>query len=176
MAISSTTYTQIDPSTFKVEWVSSLTSPTYYVYLDSVLVETIERSWTFVNVPPGETLDFQVFDSSSNAPDEAFAGRFVFSWYNQDTVIVNFEVAMYQSGSYVVLDTVQVTSLEHYYQYKSAYLNNETEYKFRITPIGLNQARGVPVYITQTLVRRPDPPKASYTYDVGLQSLTVEIS
>jgi len=176
MAITSTTYTQLDPSTFKVTWVSSLTTPTYYVYLDGVLVETIERTWTFVNIPPGETLDFQVYDDSATIPDEAYSGRFVFNWYNQDTDIVSFEVAIYQSGSYTVLDSIPVSSLEHYYQYKSSYLSNETEYQFRITPIGYNQARGVPVYIAQTMVRLPDPPDASYSYDVGSQILTVEIS
>jgi hypothetical protein len=174
MSISSKTLTQIDSQTFKAVWESTLPTPTYYVYRDKILSETINRNWTYIHVPPGEMVEFDVFDSPSDVPALAFPGKFYFSWFNEDDDIFVFEIAQLTDVGYVVVDRVESSTIQHYYEYMTNYLQDNTTYSFRITPIGFNQSRGVSVTFVQRMVRRPNPPTVNYSYNVNTGYLNVE--
>jgi len=147
-------------------------SGTFYVYVDGFLYTTTTRTWYDVPVPAGAVLAVQVFDSSSDTPDDVHPCQFVFFWERSPDA-VHYRIERYVDAAWSVVHRVHERG-QWIYNYRTAVLEDETEHQYRIVPVGSDGREGTAKTFTIKMVRRPDRPTQTITYDSGTGMLSVE--
>ena len=171
MAITSLTQRQIDAATFRVEWESDLSEPTFYVYVNGRLVEETRRSYTIIGVTPGEPVRIEVFDNPNTAPEEWFPGRFVLGW---DAVAgaESYQIQESDGSTWETQGTVQDTGAS-YYTWRSRVLPDGLEAVFRVRARSAGGNAGTAREAFGVMVRTPSPPDVSMEWDATAQEVLV---
>lgn len=177
MTVSFTANYPIGSEGHHYEWVSDQVDPTYYEYVDGVLVSSGPQTWRDLWLAPGEMVQFEVLDSPSETPEPAYPSRAWLAWY-ADAVDPAYR---YRVDEYVDSEWVQVGAVlpqlgQTYFTWLSRVLEDETTHQFRVVPVAFNGEDGLPLLITVPVVRRPDPPTWTGAYDSGTGNLTVTVA
>lgn len=156
----------------RIDWTTT-GADDYYVYLDGVLAATVSRLWYQFTLATGEQVQIEVCDSSSDVPATAYPGNALITW-QRDSEASYYIVQQYVDSAWTTVRTVQDTGVP-YYQYRSAFLDDCTTHQFRVVPVDANEIQGTPKEFTFLMVRYPDAPSATYTYDAENNLLSVAV-
>jgi hypothetical protein len=165
------TITELDDTARLAEWSSDLGgTPTFYVYINAVLVETTTRTFLYFDVGPGEQVQVEVLDAVGT-PARAFPGRILASWNavaDAAKYKVEENVATVWTRRAEILDRG-----EGYFEWQSRYLEDATTHQFRVTTIGSDGNEGPVHPVTIKMVRNPDPPSITYSYSSVSGKVTI---
>lgn len=147
------------------QWVSDLSSPTYYVWLNGeFLMETAETSVSLY-IAPGDDLQLSVFDDSAAVPPEHFPSRLTLRWVGRDGAQM-YRVEQYVDSAWVPR-TLIPWRLSNVYRYTTARLDDVTEYQYRVLPLDAQGRSGTALNFTVEMVRYPDPPTQTMDFTGG---------
>jgi len=171
MSVTLTREEQVDEYTWLFEWQSTLSDPTYYIYVDGLLALITQEESFQLDVGEGFAA-FQVFDSSSDVPADVLPGRAVLSW---PTAAGNatYYVEEYVDSEWVLRATLKSTS-ERVLSFVSRFLEDDQTHQFRLRPA--DTASGIDGTIRAIsffMVRPPDSPEVSYSVDTGTGVVTI---
>lgn len=162
---------RIAPNTFRVAWTSDLADPTFRVFRNGRKVgKTKDTAWTF-SVAPGESPVIEVTDDGS-APARVFPRRVLLTWFGTDPDVDHYRVDKKVSGSWEEKGRVRRRD-GVYYDWRSAWLADDTVHEFRVVPVGKNGNDGPALTWSVLMVGYPDPPDVSYDYDAGTGKVTI---
>jgi hypothetical protein len=166
------TATRLDSNTVKVSAVSDLGgTPVLYWYDEGRLVSAgtfpLERIFT---IPAGRSRQIEVLDTT-DAPAEAYPGEVLLQWYAVADA-VRYTVQQWVVDEWVDKRVVISTGVE-VFNYLTDWLDDQTEYQFRVVPVSADNIEGQPLEFTFTVIRRPDAPDTECEYDAGTQRVTV---
>ena len=164
---------RISDGVWRFTWSSDLGgTPTFYLYLDGVLMYPTTETALDIYVSSGESVTLQVFDDAADSPDEIYSGRVTLGW--QPIAGVDY----YQIEEYVAsVWTVRQKISENgspWYSWRSRYLEDVTVHQFRIIPVGTNGNEGTPATFYVLMVRNPDAPALSFVFDTGTDKITID--
>lgn len=162
MTIQNLTRIQTGPYTFRFTYGSTLTSPTYYRYINGELVDSTTAEFFEVTIEPGETIQFSVFDDPDDVPPTAYCGRVRLQWRTVDGA-TEYLIQHYEGGAWVTKGTVEDEQGATDLSYLTGMQDDDTVHQFQIVPVGVNE--GTPRTISILVVRHPDAPDASYSYN-----------
>ena len=164
----------VGPLAWRLSWTSDLPGATFYVYRDGVLIATTTGGSIIVTVEAGETPLIEVYDDASTSPMESHPGRIMLAWCASSG---SPEVNYYRVDEYIGAAWVERARLRDdgrgYFTWRSRQLEDCTSHQFRIVPVGDNANEGAADTRTILMVRHPDPPEVSYTWDSGTRTITV---
>ena len=161
MAITSTTKTRTGPNNYRLRAVSNLADPVYYWWNNGALVAVGNMPFRDVTVAPGEVIDIDVFDSSTDVPGMVYPGRVTLEWEN---IAASYAIKKWIGGEWVTQTTLVAGPLGSM-RWASPVLADSTEHLFCVTPIGEDGNEGIAREFTVFMVRKPDEVAAAYTYD-----------
>jgi hypothetical protein len=145
----------------------------YYVYIDGVLAAIVNRLWYQFSISRDEQVQVEVCDSSSDVPAVAYPGNALLTWQG-DTEAAYYLIQQYVGSAWTTVRTVQETGAP-FYQYRSAFLDDCTTHQFRVVPVNTSEIQGTPKEFTFLVVRYPDAPSATYTYDSEDNLLSIAV-
>lgn len=172
MAVTITTDTQVGPTDWLWEWSSDLGgTPTYYLYVDGVLVATTTRPWYQVSLTPGEQVQFEVLDTD-DLPTPAYPSRVWLMW-DAVTDAATYRIDRWDGDSWEPVQTVTPAFGQTYFRVATAVLEDGVTHRYRVVPIAGDGNEGTAREYVIPVVRRPDPPDVAYTYDADTGEIVV---
>ena len=170
MTVTVNTPLRIDGQTWQLSWSSNLSDPVYRIFQDGLLVNTTQAETQIFSLSPGETLKVEILDDASE-PAQGFPGRFLMTWYGgSDTD--HYRIDEYISGAWTQQTTIPESG-KGFYSYKTRFLEDITEHRFRVMPVGVNGNDGAALEMKMFMVREPDPPDVTYTYSSVTGRVTI---
>lgn len=158
-------------NSLRARWSTTLSDPTFYVYVNALLVATTkEREWT-VPAETGEQVYFQIFDESGQTPTPVPVGRATLCWYRVDGAD-SYRIDRLIGSTWTEQTTILTN--EFFNSWVSPYLADSQTHTFRIVPL-VNDVEGEAVYAWRFIARWPDIPRVSFAYD-GAEDGTVTIT
>ena len=157
-----------------VEVSSDLTNPTFYWYMDGEL-RAITREGRYVfPVAEGESAEIEVLDDANSAPQPVFPGRIDLEWapVTAGAAVDYYRVDEYVGAVWTERARVKHVAGAHYYTYRTRLLEDQTTHQFRIVPVGVNGNEGTAATMSFPVVRRPDPPELSMSYNPATRTVT----
>lgn len=159
--------------TFLMEWGSTLPDPvTFYIYLNGRLVDVTTRASYVVAPVPKENVHFFVEDDINVIPVLGYPGFFVIPFDAVEGAKF-YRVSQFIDDAFVPLVDIKEDGSQSY-TYQTQHLDDDTTYRFLITPFSgetgdsLNVGNdGTPFEITALMVRRPDAQNNEDSYDGG---------
>lgn len=175
MSITSLTYTAIGNNSYLVTAVSSLSTPTYYWYLDGVLVEASERASRQFDIYSGG-VSIEVFDDSGDAPANTYPDRATLQWYPSDYGDAQkYVVRQWVDPDLTDLATLYDSGGRTVLRYVSPVLDGGAN-ELRIYPVNEYGTEGEYRAVAFTMRKPVSPGVASITYDSGTTTLTAAVS
>lgn len=114
-----------------------------------------------VTVAPGEGMDVDCFNASTDAPEPSFPGRVTLEWENNAS---SYIVSKYIDGDWVEQARLRAGALGTM-RWVSPVLEDDAEHQYAVAPIGADGNPGLGRLFTVLMVRRPDPPTLALAYD-----------
>ncbi len=172
MTVSDLAAQRLAPNTWRLSWSSDLGAPLFYVYRDGILVVgPITPTYLVVRVPDGESPVFDVIDQDGVAPDAAYPGRVTVAWWGVDGAD-HYVVREYVGAAWVDRKTFWPTQAD-YYKWLSARLADSTLHTFRVVAVGADGNESTAAEREVYMVRHPDEPAVTFTYDDQTGNVTV---
>lgn len=169
MAITSLTKQQLSATSFLVTAVSNAATPVYYWYQDGALLEVGARPFRQFDLVDGESVSIEVFDTGATAPAVGLPGRITLQW-DAVTGATAYRVDTYNGATWDEGRRQSAGAASHF-RYQSSVLADCEDHKFGIVPIGVNE--GARREITVHMIRKPDQPTGTFSYNAGTGVLTV---
>lgn len=162
---------QLDASTWLVSWSSDLTPPvTFWIYVDGQLIATTTASsWTFSS-PIGV---IEVLDTST-PPADAYPSKAILTW-NGVAGAQTYLVQEYVESAWVNRASIVPKNGQTYFAWTSGILADSQTHQFQVLAVGVNQNDGTAASLNLLMVRNPDPPDVSFTYDPDKQQVVVDV-
>lgn len=171
MAVTLVSSQQVDANVWRLEWSSDLESPTFYLYASGTLIAITTATVHYAVVQPGTYLLFEVFDDESETPAEQWPDGAVLSWASLPNV-AHYRIDQYVDEEWVEVGRVYPNPRGDC-RYQSAPLADSTEHRFRCVAVAPNGRESAAREWTILMVRRPDVPALSYTYDDETTTVTI---
>jgi len=172
MAITSFTATPLGGGAWRLAWVSSVVGATFYLYRDGVLVLTTRLTSTVVAVGGSESPVYEVLDDAAERPAAAHPPYAVLAWYASPAA-AEYRVEELLAGEWTER-TVVPDDGSGYFTWRSGVLADGQTHQFRVTPIGDNGNTGTAKSWSLLMVRVPDVPLVTYTYNgAGAGTVTI---
>lgn len=174
MVIQNETKTQTGPWTFLLTWGSTLSTPTYYIWINGVLSQTTVEEELQIDLQTGENVIVDIFDSVSDTPGDAFPNFATLQWNpSGDGESFKYKIQQFVDAAWATLAVIPDTGLS-VYRYETQVLADDTVHQFRIIPIDFNDANeGAIRSISFRMRRYPPAPDVTYSYDSGTGKTTV---
>ena len=172
MTVSINSTEKIDSSTWLVKWSSDLTTPTFRIYRDSVLIKTTTQTQETFQVVKGESLLIEIRDDLST-PSLAYPGQLTLSWLATPAT-EKYKIEELVSSVWTLRAEITHQG-QGSFKWVSRFLEDVTTHQFRITPVGKNGNEGTPKNFSSLMVRHPDVPAKNFGYD-GSVTKTVTIT
>lgn len=157
-------------------------SPTFYIYQDGILIAETEATQYTITIEAGAHYQIEILDSETETPAQAFPGYATLTWDRAlGTGSTYFDnAAKYRIDEYVSSAWVERVTIddqgEGFFEWTSRFLEDQTTHQFRIVPIGANGIEGRAVTKSIAMVRRPDKPTATCTYNDPAGTVSIVIS
>lgn len=174
MAVTFTADTWRGPNTRYFAWESDLGgTPTFYLYLDGLLLGSTTRTWKQLTVAPGEQVQFEVLDSPSAVPEAAYPGRGLLTWL-PSTGAKKYRIDEHVASAWTQRALVTPIIGQTWFSWQSRFLEDGQAHQFRVVPLGDNSLEGTARNFTIDMVRRPDPPSFTAAWSAG--TITVDLA
>lgn len=171
MAITSIISQRLSGGSWLITATSDLPSPSYYWYRDGLLVDvTLSNSRQF-DLAVGENVQIDVLDDASALPAESYPARCLISTAPGEGVVKS-RVEELVDGEWVT----RHTALGSYVGYQTRVLADGETAQFRVIPVNAAGIDGRPKAFQVTMVRRPDPPDVTYTWDEETARVTLSFN
>jgi len=171
MTVTVDSITPLGAGSYKSVWSSDLANPLFYIWRDGRLMDTTMALEYTLYVSSGEQLVLEVFDSADDVASDAFPGKITLGWYPvADTA--HYIIERLVNAVWVQKKQVNDTGLG-FYQWQSDYLEDVTTHEFRIVPYGDNGNAGTALSFAVFMVRLPDVPDVSFSYDDSTNKVTI---
>lgn len=167
MSVTITT-TRLSETRYLLSFKSTLSDPTFYIYRDGILVTITKQNWWKFEVYSGAMLQIEVKDDDSE-PSAAWPGQVLISW-ERDAEAVKYYIQKYVGSAWVTERIILDGSLYHW----TPYLEDETTYHYRVVPIDENETAGQSREFAIVMVRRPNVPSVTITYDAETHNAIIE--
>ena len=168
------TVTKIGSATYQYDW--SGTSP-YYVYQDGVaiLTNTTDTSVIVTASDPLEPPAIEVLDADDTDTAESllYSPRATLQWRGVSGVRY-YRVDLYTGGAWVAQLPIVRETGQGYLQWTSQPITDVTTHQFRVVAVDGYGYESAPVAFDSFIVRNPEPPSISMTYESGPSSILVE--
>ena len=155
----------------RLSWSSSLANPTYYIWLDGELLEATAAESVDLTVGGDWQPVVDVFDSASDAPEYVSSGRTALCWWPAEGA------GSYRVEEYVASAWVQRASIADggagFFSWLSRVLEDVTTHEFRVVAIDSAGNDGASTSFSVLMVRHPDVPGVSYSYDSDTNKVAV---
>jgi hypothetical protein len=153
---------------------SDLSDPTYYAVRDGVLFSQNKTGVFRFQLQPGERLRVEIVDDLLDISEDAYPGRGWLQWDTAPTA-TSYRIDQWVASAWTQVSQLQASTLS-VYDYITDFLDNLTQYKFRVVPIiaaNDGYAREYDFYMH----RRPNEPTVnSFAYDSGTNTITADVS
>lgn len=183
MAVTLDAPVYVDERTVYYSWTSSLSgTPTHYVYRNGKLVETTELDEMFFFVEPDENLIIQVFDDPDDEPDVVYDGRLRLHWHAEADA--DYYIAQeYVDSAWEDVGKV-IDDGRQEFDFDTRFLEDVTTHQFRVKAVQEDYPSdaagtvlsGANTTVSCLMVRHPDVPDASYSYDKADGEVDITIS
>jgi hypothetical protein len=114
-----------------------------------------------------------VLDNASG-PGEVFPQRILLGWYAVDGADYYLVQEQFAAG-WTTRQRI-VADGRWYYTFRSRILEDQATHRFRVAPRTDAGLAGIPADYSVFMVRHPDPPSKSYSYNGATRVLTVSIA
>jgi len=171
MAVTLNSPRKIGPRSWELSWSSDLPEPTYRVYRDGVLVATTSARSMIFTVSPSEYPVVEVIDDATARPQSAHPSRITLHWH-KTAATAKYLIDQQVGGEWTRRKEVLADGRE-YHQWRSGGLEDDQTHQFRVTPVGTNGNPGDPLDFSVLMVRHPDPPQTTMTYDAPTRTVSV---
>ncbi len=167
MSVTNLSYTMAGARSWLLTWTGS--GGPYYVYRDGVLLAATTATSILISVAADENPVITVTDVEG-AYAEAYPDRITLGW-RAVSGATRYQVQQYDGADWVNVRSVPEDG-RACYTYRTDPLSDETEYSYRVVPYS-GLVAGDPLAWTVLMVRYPEPPRLSYTYDEDTGTVTV---
>ena len=168
MAIEIVNSEPVGPGRWRLAWNGG--TPPYAIYRDGAKIgATRETAWVFA-LAPGERPVIEVLEDSAEAPP-ARPGRFLLTWHRVSGA-ERYRIEEKVSGTWTFRREVRDEGLE-YLTYRTRWLEDDTTHEFRVMAIDAAGNQGTALALSGLMIRYPDPPPVSYSYDDQAGEVTV---
>lgn len=160
----------IGTNSLKLVYSSDLETPTFYIYIDGLLVATTTQTEYIAAVNSGDEVIAEILDDPDAVPMQVFPGRVRLGWF----AVTNTNY--YRIDEYVESEwreRARITDNGGYMQWQSRFLEDCQSHLFKITPIGTNGNEGDEKQFTILMVRHPDTPDVSFEYSNTTKEITI---
>lgn len=163
--------TSLGNGLYELTWSSTLTTPTFYVYRDGNLVLTTPATSLIVFVPAGDSPVYEVLDDPAGVPTEAYPGYMILAWY-ASAGAASYRIDQFVGAAWNTLINIDDAG-QGTFQYRTGTLPDGQTSQFRVVPIGLNGNAGTPAVFASLIVRHPDPPNVTMTFNTVGTTVTI---
>jgi hypothetical protein len=174
MAIINLTQTLVDAYTWELSWASTLTSPTYRIYVDGVRVSVQTQAVYRVMTGGAWSPVVEILDDPDEVPKPAFPGAFVLGW-ETDPDAWKYRIERKVDGTWTEYATLLCDQSKGWQSYSTPVLSDGVVHEWRIVPVDAAGNDGTAVEFTTLMVRYPDVPAVTHTYN-GALTRTVTIT
>lgn len=165
--------TEVEAGLWMATWSSDLVSPTYYVYLDGLLVSTQTTESFTVRVQGEPLFVLGVYDDAAEWVDDVFPPAQVLGWLNDDDA-AQYRIEEYSGGGWVERDLLQNDGDRAWWTYRTPVLADVTTHQWRVVPIDAAGNEGAPLAFAALMVRHPTAPDVSMAYASGTGKVTID--
>ena len=153
---------------------SDLSDPTYYALRDGVVFSQNKTGAFYFQLQPGERLRVEIVDDLLEASGADYPGRAWLQWDTAPTA-TSYRIDQWVASAWTQVSQLQASTLS-VYDFITDFLDNLTEYKFRVVPI-IASNDGYAREYEFLIHRRPNEPTVdSFSYDSGTNTITAEVS
>jgi len=174
MTVQNLTASRVGAAAWRITWTSDQPSPTYRVYRDGVLVTTTVAESITIAVGPAESPVIEVLDDPAAIPMTTHPRRLSLAWYHTD-LAEHYRVEQYIDSAWVYRAKLTDDG-RWYFRWTSAVLDDVTTHTFRIIAVAVDGNQSTAVSLAALMVRHPDVPDATFTYDPDDGTLLVAVS
>ena len=177
MAVTINRPVQIDRYTWLVTYSSSLSDPTFYIWLNGQLVSTTKSTEYRVTVVGSSSPVLDIFDDAASQPEASAQGFFEVMWTLPAAAVqVKVERQAAGSGSWSEIGTFDVIQGTAKFRFTTEYLDDKTGYIYAATAIDAAGRESEREMAHFPMVRIPDVPAVSMSYDNGTRQVTISSS
>lgn len=170
------TIERVDDLLFILKWVDDVEEPTEYsVYREGKLIDLITCNGigsVYLTIGVGESPFVEVFRTGERLPRKAYPGHLDLNWM----AVGGAEAYRIQKLNGIIWTTVadiNETGLGAFI-YLTDWLSDGDVHQFRMLPIDAANNVGTALEHDVLMVRHPDVPNVSYSYDSDTGKITVE--
>lgn len=163
---------RLSEDTYLLSWSSTETDPAYYIYRDGELIDTTFAETYAVTIEEGESPVFEILDDVDAVPIPGYPARQEICWLPA-TSAESYRIDEYVDSAWVQRDSVPDDG-SPFFSWTTRPLEDVTTHLFRVTPVGANGNDGTSKTYSIAMVRCPDPPDVTITYDDETGTLTID--
>jgi len=145
-------------------------APTFYIYVDGILVAQTTATEFTLAVNPDETYVVEILDDADAEPMQRFPGKARLGWFFVEGVDY-YRVDEYIGDAWV--ERIRMPDNDGYMKWESRFLEDGQIHLFRITPVGTDDNEGTAKEFSVLIVRRPDSPDVNFSHSTETQKLTI---
>jgi len=169
---------QVDEVVWRLGFTSDAATPVpFRVFVGGVLAQELSSpdgaGEVFLTIAVGDFPYVEVLDDDDLTPAIAFPGRFDVHW-PAVAGAAQYRVEEYVASTWTLRDLVPDDGSAAY-TWRSRWLEDDTAHYFRVIPVDSASNEGSVIAFSGLMVRHPDPPEVTYTYD-GAIAETVTIA
>lgn len=160
-----------------ISWTSDQTinaANPYRICADGVLVSTQLAASYELSLPAGGAVPvIEVLDNAALPISAAFPGYLILGW-NLDSDAAQYRIEEFVAAVWTARATIAAVAKSPWQQYSTNLLTDETTANWRVIPIDAAGNDGISVQFTALMVRYPDVPAPTYTYNgSGTKTVTL---
>jgi len=174
MAVTFAEPSYLAPGQWLISWSSSFGAGAHFwIYLNGELVEedTPTTSMVVAMTTPGDLTELEVLDAAPESLDPAYPSRAHLGWYGVDGA-ASYRVEEYVGAAWTERKPLNAEDAD-FFVFRTRVLEDSTVHQWRVVPVGANGNEGTPLTWSFLMVRRPDPPDVTFSYDEGTGEVTV---
>lgn len=170
MAVTIESITQVGKQSFKLVYSSDLGgTPTFYIYLDGILVALTIRTNHIISISPDEQVMIEILDTT-DAPSQVFPGKIRLCWFAVDSANY-YHVDEYIDS--VWTERARIDDNSGYMNFDSRFVEDGQNHRFRIVAVDSSGNESTAAELIVLCVRHPDGPDVDYSYDDGTGKVTI---
>lgn len=170
MAVDSVWAEPLSPTLVRIHFTSTLTSPTFYVWVDGELFGQTQAA--YMDVPAGiaQVAQVDIFDDAGDAPTAVYPATLTLTWEVGDYTAIS-RIEQWDGADWNVVAQVPATGAGMG-SWESPPLADGETHTFRVVPVDAEARDGVPREFSGVMCRWPDAPSFTVAVDSGEFTLT----
>ena len=162
---------QLGINAWRVSWTSDQVDPIYRVYRGGVLIAVMRQAWIDLTMIIGESERLEVLDDAARVPKRTTPAILELRWAPV-TGVTSYRIEQLLNSVWTTVGVVSETGETLRHRFRTEALADVSDHDFRV--IALNEQReSTPAAVVYSMVRVPDPPEVSMTFDDVGKTVTV---